>query len=131
MLERLVELHWQISAILSDQMVAKRIDQYVDLKNEQWDLAKELLWSLKYIETATIYMSEEEKAPVSSILPILCEIIDNLNIIDKDLVNAKVFKTVVIKYIKKGWNLDNLCPILTLSVVLVARFTQLKFLKDT
>ena len=43
MLERLVELHWQISAVLSDQMVAKRVDQYVDLKNEQWDLAKELL----------------------------------------------------------------------------------------
>ena len=73
-------------------------------------------------------MSEEEKAPVSSILPILCEIIDNLNIIDKDSVNAKVFKTVVIKYIKKRWNLDNLCPVLALSAVLVA---QLKFLKDT
>ena len=42
-------------------MVTQRVDQQMDLKNEQWDLANKLLWSLKQIETATIYTSEEEK----------------------------------------------------------------------
>ena len=63
MLERLVDIHWPVSAVLSDEQVM-RADRYLDLKNEQWDLAKELLAPLKQIETATVYISEEEKASV-------------------------------------------------------------------
>ena len=49
MLERLVDTRWPISAVLSDEQLTKRADQYLDLRNEQWDLAKELLAQLKQI----------------------------------------------------------------------------------
>ena len=130
MLERLVETRWPISAILSDEKVTKRVDRSLDMKNEQWDLAKELLAPLKQIETATVYISEEEKASISSVLPILYGIIDNLNIKDEDAFAIKEFKTVVTESIKRRWSLNDLCPILALSAVLDARFKQLKFLGD-
>jgi len=56
---------------------------------------------LKQIETATVYMSEEEKASVSSILSILHGIIENLNIADEDSVAIKEFKTAITESIEK------------------------------
>ena len=102
MLERLVEIRWPISAVFSDEKMTKRVDRYLVLKNEQWDLAKELLGPLKQIETATVYISEEEKASVSSILPILYGIIDNLNVTVDDSVDVKEFKTAVTESIKSN-----------------------------
>ena len=84
MLERVVDTCWPISAAFSDEQLTKRADQYLDLKNEQWDLTKELLAPLKQIETATVYISEEEKSSIPIILPILCGIIENLSITDED-----------------------------------------------
>ena len=89
MLERLAEIHWPISAVFSDEKASKRADQYLDLENEQWDLAKELLGPLKQIEAATVYISEEKKASLSSVLPILYGIIENLNIAEEDSVAVK------------------------------------------
>ena len=40
MLERLIEMRWPVSAVLSDEQVTKRSDRYLDLKSEQWVLAK-------------------------------------------------------------------------------------------
>ena len=77
-----------------------------------------------------MYISEEEKASISSILPILYGIIENLSITDEDLVTIKEFKVTVTESIKRRWSLDNLCPILALSAILDARFKQLKFLED-
>ena len=45
-LERTVETRWPISAVLSDDKVTKQSDRYLDLKNEQWELAKLLLGPL-------------------------------------------------------------------------------------
>ena len=85
----------------------RRLREQTDIwtwKNEQWDLAKELLGPLKQIETATVYISEEEKASLSSVLPILYGIIENLNIAEEDSVVVKEFKTAVTRSIKKGWS---------------------------
>ena len=75
-----------ISAVLSDKQLTKSTDRYLDLRNEQWHLAKELLAPLKQIETATVYISEEEKSSISSIPTILYGIIENLSITDEDSV---------------------------------------------
>ena len=93
--QRLVDTRWPISAVLSDEQLTKRADQYLDLRNDQWDLAKELLAPLKQIETATVYISEEERASISSILPILYRIIENLSLTDEDSVIIKKFKMTV------------------------------------
>ena len=71
LLDRLVEMRWPISAVLSDERITKRSDRYLDLRNEQWDLAKELLAPLQQTEVATVYFSEENKVSISSVLPIV------------------------------------------------------------
>ena len=59
------------STVLSDEKVTKRSDRYLDLKNEQWELAKQLLEPLQQIETTTVYFNEEEKGSISTVLSIL------------------------------------------------------------
>ena len=58
LIERIVETRWPISAVLSDEKVTKRSDRYLDLKNEQWELAKRLLGPLQQIETTTVNFIE-------------------------------------------------------------------------
>lgn len=128
LLNRLTEMRWPISAVLSDKCVTKQSDRHLDLRNEQWDLAKELLAPLQQIEVATTYFSEENKVSISSVLPILYGIIDNLCITDEDSSIVKAFKETVVDSIKRRWSLDDISPILGLSTVLDPRFKQLKFL---
>ena len=122
LLDRLVEMRWPISVVLSDERVTKRSDRNLDFRNEQWDLAKELLGPLQQIEVATVYFSEENKVSTSSMLPILYGIIDNLSVADGDSSIVKNFKESVVKSIKQRWNLDYISPILGLTTVLDAHF---------
>ena len=92
LLERTVETRWPISAVLSDKKVTKRSDRHLDLKNEQWELAKLLLGPLQQIETATVYFSEEENLSISTVLPVLFGIMDNLKASDEDCHTLKEFK---------------------------------------
>ena len=131
LLQRIVETRWPISAVLSDERVTKRSDRFLDLRNEQWELAKRLLGPLQQIETATTYFSEEEKVSISTVLPILFAIIDNLKASDEDCNVVKEFKLTVIQSIQRRWNLSDLSPILGLCTVLDARFKHLKFLDET
>ena len=72
MFESLVEMRWPISVVLSDEKMTKTADQSLDLKNEQWrELFKTIIGT---IETVTVFIiGEEEKASVSSVLPICTE----------------------------------------------------------
>ena len=54
------------------------------------------------IEVTTVHFSEENKASISSVLPILYGIIDNLSVADGDSSIVKSFKTTVVKSIKQG-----------------------------
>ena len=72
--------------------MTKRSDIYLDLKNEQWELAKQLLGTLQQIETATVYFSEEENLSISTVLPVLFGIMDNLKASDEDCNTLKEFK---------------------------------------
>ena len=46
---------WPITAVLSDEHATKHSDQNLDLRNEQWGSAKELLVVLQQIEVSTVY----------------------------------------------------------------------------
>ena len=62
MLKRLVEICWPTSTVLSDEKVTKRADEYLDLKNDHWDLAKELLGPLNKLKLLQyMHISEEKK----------------------------------------------------------------------
>lgn len=75
--------------------MAKQTDKYLGLKNEQWELAKQLLRLLQQIETAMVHFSKEEKASISTVLLILFEITDNLKASDEDCHTLKEFKQTV------------------------------------
>ena len=53
MLERLLEMRWPVTAVLSDDSVTKRSDWYLDLTTEQWTLAEELIKILQPFDVAT------------------------------------------------------------------------------
>ena len=51
MLERLIEMRWPVIAVLSDESVTERRNRYLDLTNEQWVLAEELLSILSHLKS--------------------------------------------------------------------------------
>ena len=92
MLERLVEMRWPICAVSSDETVTKRDDRYLELKTEQWDMAKELVAILKPLEIATTFLSYEENTTISVILPIVFSLVEGLKESSEDSTNLKLFK---------------------------------------
>ena len=78
MLERLVQLRWPVIAVFSDDSVSKRSDRYLDLNNDQWVLAEELIKILAPLEVATTFLSYEENSSISTVLPVLCGIVNTL-----------------------------------------------------
>ena len=63
MLERLVEMRWPVSAVISDDRVTKRSDRYLDLKSGQWTLAEELVKALHPFEVATTFLAIRKILP--------------------------------------------------------------------
>ena len=59
MLDRLLQLRWPITAVLSDEDVTKHADRYLDLKSDQWFLAADLTKILHPFEVATKCFSYE------------------------------------------------------------------------
>ena len=77
MLERLLELRWPISAVLSDEA---RSECYLDLKTDQWEIAVQLIKVLKSFDIATTFFSCEENpgilhslSPAVDDLPLICK----------------------------------------------------------
>lgn len=71
MLDRLIEQRWPVVAVLSDESVTKRSNRHLDLSNEQWTPAEELIRILKLFEVATTVFCGEEHSTVSCTLPIV------------------------------------------------------------
>ena len=134
MLERLLELRWPVSAVLSDDRVTKRGDCSLDLNSGQWALAEELVTVLRPFEVATTFFSYKENASLSSVLPVLHGLIDSLQKEPSPSASespaVRHFKQKISGEIKRRWQLDS--PQLTSSLVLAPavdpRFKQLKFL---
>ena len=91
----LQRLRWPISALLSDDNVTKRSDRYLDLSNEQWVLAEELVKLLKPFEVATTFLCGEAQSIVSSTLPIIHGLTEYLEPDDADSQPIATFKQVV------------------------------------
>ena len=132
MLDRLLKLRWPVTAVLSDEEVSKRNDRYLDLKNEQWNLAEDLIKVLEPFSVATSLLSYEENVSVSAVFPILHGLLDQLkSSVDDDAPVIRQFKDKVSKQIKEKWELkcvDVSSPLL-LTSALDPRFRQLVFIK--
>ena len=125
----LQRLRWPISALLSDDNVTKRSDRYLDLSNEQWVLAEELVKLLKPFEVATTFLCGEAQSIVSSTLPIIHGLTEYLEPDDADTQPIATFKQVVRDDIKQRWKLDNIdvSTCMVLSAVMDLRFRPLSF----
>ena len=135
MLERLIELRWPVTAVLSDDRVTKRSDRSLDLKGDQWVLAEQLVKVLHPIEVATAFLSSEENASLSCVLPVMYGLVDALKTVsdlEDELPAIRSFRQKTAKDISDRWGLDSLDT--TSSLVLAAavdpRFKQLRFLNE-
>ena len=122
MLEQILEIRWPISAVLGDESITKKADRALDLRSEQWTLAEDLLPSLQKIEIATVYFSEEEKISISTVLPIVFGLADDLQPLPEDSIAVQSFKRTVKTSIMKRWDVEEISSILLISTALDPRF---------
>lgn len=135
MLQRLVEMRWPISAVLSDDSVTKRSDRHFDLSSAHWSLAEELVKVLEPFDMATNVLCSEVTCTVSCTVPIvfgLLHQIVNLQGADSSLPPIMECKCILQEEIKGRWKLDDLdvSTCLVLSTVLDLRFKPVKFLTE-
>ena len=103
MLERLVEMRWPICAVLSDENVTKRDGRYLELRTEQWDMAKEIVAVLKPFEVATTFLSYEENTTISVILPVIFSLVEGLKESEEDSPTLKQFKSLIKTELNRRW----------------------------
>lgn len=132
MLQRLIEMRWPITAVLSDESVTKRSDKHLDLTTAQWSLAEELVKILEPFDVATTVLCGEEKSIISCTLPIIFGLLQHVELDSQEgttLPAITHFKKIVKEEIKERWQVDDLdvCKSLVLSTVLDLRFKPWKF----
>ena len=71
MLERLLELHPDIIAVLLDKETSKASDAALDLSCSQWLLAEELVNVLRPFESAMRIMTSEQNISLSFVVPVM------------------------------------------------------------
>ena len=138
MLKRLVEMRWPVSAVLSCERITKKSDRYLDLKNDQWTLAEELIKVLEPFEVATTFLSYEENSSLSSTLPVLFGLIDGPKETpekEDESLPAVIneFKRIVAKELNRRWefkDLDSSAPFV-LAPLVDPRFKLLESLNET
>ena len=101
-----MEMRWPICAVLSDDTVTKRDDRYLELRTEQWDMAKELVATLKPFEVATTFLSYEENTTISVILPVIFSLVEGLKECSEDSATLKQFKSTVQAELTRRWLLN-------------------------
>lgn len=130
MLKRILEVRWPISAVLDKESITKKADRALDLRSEQWTLTEDLLPCLQKIEIATVYFSEEEKISLSTVLPIVFGLADDLQPLPDDSIAVQSFKRTVKAAIMKRWNVEEISSILLISTALDPRFKLIKHLDE-
>ena len=98
--------------MLGDESITKKADRALDFKSEQWTLAEDLLPPLQKIEIATVYFSEEEKISLSTALPIVFGLADDLQALPDDSIAVQSFKRTVKVAILKEWDVEEISSIL-------------------
>ncbi len=129
MLERLLELHVPILAVLSDKNVSKTCDAELDLSTRQWLLADELVKVLKPFELATTLLSAEQNVSLSCVIPIVEGLYRGLVETADDSSAVKEFKEILEAQLEKRFQLDSVdaASLPVLASLLDPRFKNAKF----
>ncbi len=84
LIDRLLEQHWPVTAVLSDPVVTKSGDRLLDLTTEQWNLLAELksILHILQVHVATTYLSAEYNVSISALLPIIHGLTKSMEVTD-------------------------------------------------
>ena len=69
---------------MSDESVTKRQYRYLDLSPENWVVLEDLVAVLEPLEVATVFLSKENNASLSSVFPVVYGIVNKLEITESD-----------------------------------------------
>ena len=108
MLQRLLDEHIPVVAVLNDRAVSSKDNPSLDLSPSQWMLAEDLVELLKPFEAATRLLSLEKNVSVSCILPIALGLWRVLSVIESDSAPIKELKTSLISQLEDRHQLDSL-----------------------
>ena len=131
MLERLLKQRWAIYGVLHDETVSKPDHKRLDLKDEEWELASQLIVVLKPLQVATTALCEEHNVSVSLVYPVVYGLLKkHLAPASDDRTAVKVFKKTVASELKRRFDPDSEeiaedPPVL--ASALDPRYHQLKF----
>lgn len=108
MFERLLQLRWPISAVLSDRSVTKYSDaKTLDLTNDQWDLIENVLPVLINLKKANTYLCGEKFITLSSVWPIMKILVDyHLKVDNADASILQQFKNDLVANINVKFQLN-------------------------
>ena len=130
MCQSLLENRWPISAVLADESVTRVEHRRLDLRATQWELLSDLVKILHPLEIGTTYLCSEATSSLSSVLPVLFGIINNLEVKENDSTCIRRFKISVDSQIRSRWHLDNIdsSDVKLLAAALDPHHKALKFL---
>ena len=96
MLDRLINRHMPVVAVLNDKSVSKKGDPSLDLTTHQWILAEDLVSTLKPFESATHLLSSEKNVSISAVLPIIHGLWKGVIVNTKDSKPIKAMKRILL-----------------------------------
>uniref|UniRef100_A0A8C5LPC9 HAT C-terminal dimerisation domain-containing protein n=1 Tax=Leptobrachium leishanense TaxID=445787 RepID=A0A8C5LPC9_9ANUR len=131
MISRLIDQRWPVTAPLSDPSATQKGKHYPDLKPGQWSLLEELSTALKTFECATVFLSGQEYATISSVPALVKGLLRSNGGASFESSALKCFQGTATEQLQSRWE-GILCeqvpnPVI-LSAALDPRFRRLTFL---
>ena len=96
MLDRLINQHMPVVAVLNDKSVSKKGDPSLDLTPHQWILAEDLVSTLKPFESATRLLSSEKNVLISAVLTIIYGLWKGVIVNTKDSKPIKAMRRILL-----------------------------------
>ena len=97
MMERLLVLRPNITAVLRDSSVTKKDDKSLNLSTEQYDLMESLIGILMPLKDATTLLSAEKPVTILYVLHFVLELASVLETKDSDSVTVSTVKAAMLK----------------------------------
>jgi hypothetical protein len=131
MLERITEQRWPITAVLSNREVTSLADaRTLDMKDSYWDLAANILKTLKPLQLTTTLLSGEQYVTSSVLLPVIKALGNkHLQTAEEDEPATTRFKETVLRQLNARFTTDaDRVGVLVLASVCDPRYKALEHL---
>ena len=132
MLACLNQLRLPITYVINDIIVTKTADQSMNLTASKWKHVAALATTLEPFRDATNDLSSSKQVTVSTVLPIMLEIVGECESQDDDTASLANFKALLAQKIQEKFDLCNIQPdsCEAIASALDPRFNSLAFLDE-